>query len=193
MPDATTVGTEAGRETRPAEVRGATVRVWDPLVRIFHWSLVAGFLVAYVSGDEWDNLHIQVGYVVAGLIAFRLLWGLVGPRYARFSDFVYRPSRVLSYLRDTMAFRARRYLGHNPAGGAMVVALLAMIAVICATGYMMTTDAFWGVEWVEEAHEVAVNATLVLIAAHIAGVLVASWEHGENLVRAMITGRKRSR
>ena len=161
--------------------------------RIFHWSLVAGFLVAYVSGDEWDNLHIQVGYVVAGLIAFRLLWGLVGPRYARFSDFVYRPSRVLSYLRDTIAFRARRYLGHNPAGGAMVVALLAMIAVICGTGYLMTTDAFWGVEWVEEAHEVAVNATLVLIAAHIAGVLVASWEHSENLVRAMITGRKRSR
>ncbi len=187
MSDTTTVVTDAGRETRPAEVR-----VWDPLVRIFHWTLVGGFLVAYVSGDEWDRLHIAVGYTIAGLVAFRLAWGLVGTRHARFGDFVYRPSRVLGYLRDTMALRAKRYLGHNPAGGAMVVALLTMIAIICGTGITMTTDAFWGVEWVEEAHEIAVNVTLVLIAAHVAGVLVASWEHGENLVRAMVTGRKRA-
>ncbi|WP_436643465.1 cytochrome b/b6 domain-containing protein [Microbaculum sp. FT89] len=187
MSDATAVGTEVGRETRPADVR-----VWDPLVRIFHWTLVGGFLVAYVSGDEWDRLHINIGYGIAALIAVRLVWGVVGTRHARFSDFVYRPSRVLAYLRDTMAFRARRYIGHNPAGGAMVVALLTMIAIICGTGYMMTTNAYWGVEWVEEAHEIAVNATLVLIVAHVAGVLVASWEHGENLVRAMVTGRKRA-
>jgi cytochrome b len=179
--------TEAGRDMRPAEVR-----VWDPLVRIFHWSLVIGFAVAFVSGDEWDKLHIQVGYAIAGLIAFRLIWGFIGPKHARFSDFVTRPSRVLAYLRDTVALRARRYIGHNPAGGAMVVALLVMIAAICGTGYMMTTDAFWGVEWVEEVHEAAANLTLALIAVHVLGVIVASFEHRENLVRAMVTGRKRA-
>lgn len=179
--------TEAGRVVRPAEAG-----VWDPLVRLFHWSLVAAFAAAWISGEEWERLHVLLGYAVASLVAFRLAWGIVGPKHARFSDFVYRPSRVLSHLRDTMALRARRYLGHNPAGGAMVVALLATLAAVCVTGFMMTTDTFWGLDWVEEAHEAAVNVTLVLVAAHILGVAVASWEHRENLVKSMITGRKRA-
>lgn len=178
--------TEAGRDVRPAEVQ-----VWDPLVRVFHWSLVAAFAAAWISGEEWERLHVFLGYIVVSLVTFRLVWGVIGPKHARFSDFVYRPSRVMSYLRDTMALRARRYLGHNPAGGAMVVALLAVLIVVSTTGFMMTTDAFWGFEWVEDAHEAAVNVTLVLVAAHILGVAVASWEHRENLVRSMITGRKR--
>lgn len=185
--DRTLPSTEAGRDVRPAEVR-----VWDPLVRAFHWSLVAAFAAAWISGEEWEQLHVLLGYAVASLVAFRLAWGIVGPKHARFSDFVYRPSRVMSYLRDTMALRARRHLRHNPAGGAMVVALLAMLAAVCATGFMMTTDAFWGLEWVEEAHEAAVNVALVLVAVHILGVALASWEHRENLVKSMITGRKRA-
>ena len=96
-------------------------------------------------------------------------------------------------LRDAARLRAPRHLGHNPAGGAMVVALLAMLAGITATGFMMTTDAFWGAQWVEDLHEGFVNATLLLIALHVAGVIFASLEHGENLVRAMFTGRKRAR
>jgi cytochrome b len=170
----------------------ATVRVWDPLVRIFHWSLVGVFAFAFVTGDEWDAAHETAGYVAAGLVAFRILWGLVGPRHARFADFVRGPGSVAAYLRDTATFRAPRHLGHNPAGGAMVIALLAAVAGIAATGFMMTTDAWWGVEWVEETHEALVYATLGLIALHVGGVVLASIEHRENLVRSMLTGRKRA-
>lgn len=169
----------------------ATVRVWDPLVRLFHWSLIAAFAVAWLTGDELQRLHVAAGYVIVGLVAFRLLWGLVGTAHARFSDFVRRPSVVIGHLIDTMNLRAKRYIGHNPAGGAMVIALLAMLAATCATGVMMTTKTFWGVEWVEEAHEGAANLTLILVGLHLAGVVTASVQHRENLVAAMITGRKR--
>jgi len=168
-----------------------TVRVWDPLVRLFHWSLVAAFVIAWATGDEWQSVHETAGYAIAALLAVRIVWGLVGTTHARFSDFVYRPTTVVRYLLDTARLRARRYLGHNPAGGAMVVTLLVMLSVICGSGFLMTTDAFWGVDWVEEVHETAVNLTLVLIGLHLVGVFAASLEHRENLVRAMITGRKR--
>ncbi len=177
---------EAGRVSRPA-----MTPVWDPLVRVFHWSLVLAFTVAWLTGDELRRVHEIAGYVILGLVAFRLVWGVVGGAHARFTDFVYRPGTVIGYLGDMLRRRAKRYIGHNPAGGAMVVALLAMLTVTCATGVMMTTDAFWGVEWVEEAHEIASNAMLVLIGLHLAGVFAASAEHRENLVRAMITGLKR--
>ncbi|WP_442579295.1 cytochrome b/b6 domain-containing protein [Mesorhizobium sp. ASY16-5R] len=178
---------DAGRGDRPA-----MVKVWDPLVRLFHWSLVGGFAFAYFTGDEWKDAHIVAGYIVGGLVVFRVLWGLVGPRNARFTSFVRGPSTTLGYLRSALAFRAPRYLGHNPAGGAMIVALLVATATIATTGYMMTTDAFWGVEWVEEVHTTTVYLTLGLIVLHIGGVLLASIEHGENLVSAMFTGKKRA-
>lgn len=168
-----------------------TVRVWDPLVRIFHWSLVGLFTFSYFTGDEWKSAHIYSGYAIAGLIGFRLVWGLIGSPHARFSDFVYSPLTVIRYLFASMRMGGRRYLGHNPAGGMMVLALLLMISVIATSGTMMTTDAYWGVEWVEEVHETAVYLTIGLIVLHIAGVIFASVEHKENLVRAMITGRKR--
>ena len=178
---------EAGRDMRPAEVK-----VWDPLVRLFHWSLVLCFIVSWATGDEIEWLHLGAGYAVAGLVAIRVLWGLVGTRHARFTDFVHHPATVLAFLKDTALLRARRYLGHNPAGGAMVIAMLVTLAAVSATGVMMTTDAFWGAEWVEDAHEAAVNLTLGLILLHLLGVAVASLEHGENLVRSMLTGRKRA-
>ena len=171
--------------------RQAEAKVWDPLVRIFHWGLVAAFLVAWATADEVKRVHIMAGYAVIGLVAFRILWGFIGARHARFANFVRGPASVKSYLRDTARLRAKRYLGHNPAGGAMIVALLGLLSIIGATGYMMTTDAFWGVAWVRGVHEMAVNLTLGLVILHILGVIVASYEHGENLVRAMITGRKR--
>lgn len=167
------------------------VRVWDPFVRIFHWSLATLFLTAFLTGDEWERVHENAGYAIAALLGLRIVWGFVGPRHARFADFVKGPRTVLGYLRDTVSMRARRYIGHNPAGGIMVLALIASIAAICLTGWMMTTDAWWGVEWVEEVHEAAAFGTLALIALHVAGVVLASVEHHENLVRAMFTGRKR--
>jgi cytochrome b len=188
---------QAGGAQPPATASPAgaasTVRIWDPVVRIFHWSLVLAFVIAWASGDELQDLHEMAGYAIVGLLAIRVAWGFVGTRHARFSDFIYRPSAVISYLIDTARLRARRYLGHNPAGGAMVLALIAMLAATCATGFMMTTDAYWGVDWVEETHELAANLSVVLIGLHLVGVFVASVEHRENLVAAMITGRKRRR
>jgi cytochrome b len=176
----------AGGATPPV-----TIRVWDPFVRAFHWSLAALFVLAYATGDEIERVHIAAGYAIAGLIAARIVWGFIGPRHARFSNFVRPPREVLAYLRDVVLLRAPRYIGHNPAGGAMIVALLLMLAGTCVTGYMMTTDAYWGSKWVEEIHETMANVTVSLVVAHILGVLIASFEHRENLVAAMITGRKR--
>jgi cytochrome b len=170
----------------------ATVKVWDPFVRVFHWSLVGLFAFAFLTGDEWQTPHELAGYVIGALVAARVLWGIVGSRHARFSTFVRSPAQTVRFMARKARFSAPRYLGHNPAGAAMILALLAAIGVIVTTGYMMTTDAYWGIEWVEELHEAAAYATLGLIALHIAGVALASVEHGENLVRAMITGRKRA-
>jgi cytochrome b len=169
-----------------------TVPVWDRFVRVFHWSLVTLFALAFVTGDEWTRLHERAGYGVAVLVGARLVWGLIGSRHARFADFLYRPATVLGFLRDTLRLRARRYLGHNPAGGLMVVVLLTLLLGLSATGILMTTDAFWGEEWLEELHEAMAYGALGLVALHLAGVLVASLEHGENLVRSMVTGRKRA-
>jgi len=167
------------------------VKVWDPLVRVLHWGLVASFAIAFITADELRGVHEWAGYVLAVIVSLRIAWGLIGTRHARFVDFVYGPGTVLAFLRDTLRFRAARYLGHNPAGGAMVIALLVILAAVAATGIMMESDAFWGEEWVEEVHEACANIALALVGLHIAGVLLASVEHGENLVRAMITGRKR--
>lgn len=179
--------TEAGSHEAPA-----TVRVWDPMVRIFHWSLMASFTAAYISADEWERVHIKIGYIVAGLVASRAIWGLIGSKNARFTDFIYRPSTVLGFLRDSIAMKAKRYIGHNPAGGAMVIALLVAITAISTTGYMMGMDAYWGQEWVEDTHKVIVYMTLGLVALHVVGVLLASVEHKENLIKSMITGKKRA-
>ena len=168
------------------------VRIWDPLVRVFHWSLVASFAIAWISAEEWNDLHQWAGYAAGALIGFRLLWGLVGTRYARFAQFVRAPGTVIAYLKDILTGRERRYLGHNPAGGMMIVALMLCMAALCVTGWLYTTDAFWGEEWVEETHELLANLLLALVGLHVAGVLVAGFRHRENLVRAMVTGRKRA-
>jgi cytochrome b len=170
----------------------ATAKVWDPLVRVFHWGLVASFAVAWLTADEIQSVHEWAGYAAAALIAFRLVYGLVGPHYARFSQFLRGPRTTLDYAADVVKRRERRYLGHNPLGAVMVIALIATMAAIAGTGYMMTTDAFWGVEWVEEVHAFLANLMLGLVGLHVFGVIFASLAHHENLVRAMITGRKRA-
>ncbi len=169
-----------------------SIKVWDLFVRVFHWLLVIAFATAWYTGGIWDQPHLTFGYFVLALILARIVWGFVGSRYALFSDFVYPPSVIVRYMAEMMHLWAPRYLGHNPAGGVMVIALIAMMFVLCISGIMMTTDAFWGVEWVDNLHATASNIALVLVALHIGGVVFASIEHGENLMRAMITGFKRS-
>lgn len=181
-----------------------TVYVWDPIVRVFHWSLVGAFALAYLTGEDWLDLHVIAGYWIAGLIALRVIWGFVGPGHARFSDFVRGPSSALRYLYDAVRLRAKRYIGHNPAGGLMAIALLVCLAGTIVTGLL----ALGGMEytgplaalaphltdreahWLEEAHETFANLTLLLVFAHVAGVVLASLQHRENLIRAMFTGRK---
>lgn len=168
----------------------AMVPVWDPLVRVFHWTLAASVLGAFLIERPRD-LHEALGWVALTAVGVRIVWGFIGTEHARFADFVPGPGGLLRYLRALGAGREARYLGHNPAGGAMILALLAGVAVAGITGWMMTTDAFFAEDWVEETHEVAANAVIGLVALHVAGVVFSSLRHGENLVRAMITGRKR--
>jgi cytochrome b len=160
-------------------------------VRVFHWLLVVFFALAWYSGGIWDNPHLAAGYIVAALIVARIIWGFIGTRYARFADFFYSPQTIFRYVVAMLRLRAPRYLGHNPAGGAMVLLLLATLVVLCTTGILMTTDAFWGVQWVDDLHNYASNFALILVGMHVAGVIMSSVEHRENLVRAMITGYKR--
>lgn len=166
-----------------------SVRVWDPLVRIFHWGLAVAFSVAYLTADSAETVHLVAGYGIVALVSVYMLWGVVGPRHARFSDFVFRPGAVWKYLRDLTLGRARRMLGHSPAGGAMVIALFAALGVTCATGIAMSLGTAG--DTLEAVHELASASTLALVFAHIAGVLFASFVHRENLPLAMITGRKR--
>ncbi|HRD76350.1 MAG TPA: cytochrome b/b6 domain-containing protein [Hyphomicrobiaceae bacterium] len=187
-------GAHAGRDARPASAarsRDGRIAVWDPFVRIFHWSLLTLFVVAYLTHDLSETIHQGAGYGIAVLVVLRVVWGLVGSRHARFRDFVYRPTAVLRFLIATARFKAPRHVGHNPAGGAMVLALLLNIAVICGSGIMMTMDRFWGQKWIEEVHETAVHVCIGLIVLHVLGVIAASLEHRENLVRSMVTGWKR--
>ncbi len=202
------------------------VQIWDPLVRVFHWTVAIAFFVAYLSGDEALALHVWAGYLIGGLILLRVAWGFIGPRHARFSDFMYSPLAVWRHLADLVRLRAERHLGHSPTGGAMVMALLLGLALTVGTGLqlyaveenagplagvtasapaLMTSavadeesygeqaerrgggERFWG-----EAHEVLANLMLVLVILHIGGVVLASVAHRENLVLAMITGRKRA-
>lgn len=178
---------------RIAEAGAGTgfVIVWDPLVRLFHWSLVVTFFIPYLFKDP-ARIHEPVGYVALGLVAFRLVWGLVGPRYARFGDFVRPPSVVLGYLNDLRRRQARRYLGHNPAGGAMIVALLLGVALTGVSGWLSTTDRFHHSAPMERLHDLLADLTFVLILIHVTGAVVTSLLHRENLVLAMITGRKRA-
>jgi len=189
-----------------SEPKTKLVRVWDPLVRLFHWSLAASFMIAFLTEDDLLVVHVWAGYAIFGLILVRLIWGFVGPRHARWSDFVKEPGEIVAYLKDAVRFRASRYLGHNPAGGAMVVALLVSLIATGLTGLAVygaqelsgpLAPMFSGLSegWahlLEDVHEVLANLTLLLVLLHLAGVAFASLEHRENLVKGMITGLKRS-
>lgn len=167
------------------------IRVWDFPTRLFHWSLATSFTVAFVTAESerWRDIHVFAGYTLLGLITFRLVWGLIGSRHARFSDFVRGPAAVLRYLRSLLSSRPEHHVGHNPAGGLVIVLLLVLGLASGASGWATYNES--GGEWLEELHEGLANAMLALVAVHLAGVAVASLIHRENLVKAMITGYKK--
>jgi cytochrome b len=168
------------------------VRVWDIVVRVFHWMLVAAFTVAWLTRHGSEDIHHLAGYAAFGLVSLRVIWGIAGTHYARFTQFTRSPRTVVGYLRDVAIGREARFIGHNPAGGAMVLALLFTMATTAATGWLSTTDQFWGVEWVSRFHEFSAKLLLLLVLGHLAGVALASFRHRENLVWGMLSGMKRA-
>ncbi|WP_045224224.1 cytochrome b/b6 domain-containing protein [Methyloterricola oryzae] len=167
-----------------------TVIVWDFPTRIFHWSLVASFTGLFITGDSerWRDLHVLLGYMVAGLLCFRIAWGFLGSRYARFGDFLKGPAAIKEYLKSLLSGRPQRHLGHNPAGALAIILLIGLGLISSLTGWLVYEEL--GPEWLEEVHEVAANAMLAVVIVHVLGVLASSWIHQENLIKAMITGRK---
>ena len=166
-----------------------SLRVWDPLVRVLHWTLVGGVALAWLTQD-FQAAHQLIGYLVLAAIALRLIWGVAGSHYARFSQFLRSPAAAIAYARHVRSGTAPRFIGHNPLGGWMIMALLLTLIAIGTSGALLTSEAWWGNEWLEESHEAIASGMLLLIVAHVAGVIHASRSHGENLARAMITGVK---
>lgn len=166
------------------------ILVWDWPTRVGHWLMALSFLVAYVTGDseEWRLVHVMAGGALAGLVVFRLVWGLVGTRHARFAAFLRSPVAAGRYLLGLAAGRAEHHTGHNPAGAWAIVALLGLGLLAAASGWPVYQEI--GGEWLEEFHEGAVNGMLAVVGLHLAGVVVGSVSHRENLARAMLTGYK---
>jgi cytochrome b len=169
-----------------------TVRilVWDLPLRIFHWLLAITFTGAFLTAESerWRDIHVMLGYTMLALIAFRVVWGFIGPRHARFASFLYGPARVSAYLRSLASGRPTHYTGHNPAGSWAIYALLASGAAAGVTGLALYNEI--GGRWVEHWHEFIANSMLAIVAVHIVGVAAGSLLHRENLVRAMFTGYK---
>jgi len=202
----------SARELAP----GRRVKVWDPLVRVGHWLLVAGFFITWFSEDDLETVHAWAGYVVGAVVIVRVVWGFAGTRHARFTDFVFGAAKVTGYAKAMFTRHPVHYLGHNPLGGWMVVALLVMLSLTVWTGLELYAvegkgplaatsgpvatamangdrkrsrvgkEEFW-----EDLHEFSANFTMFLVVLHILGVLFSSLIHRENLVRGMISGYKR--
>jgi cytochrome b len=166
------------------------VLVWDVPTRVFHWLLALSFAGAFLTAESerYRDIHVMLGYTVLGLVAFRLVWGLIGTRYARFWSFAYGPRGVLTYVKSLFTRSPQHHLGHNPAGSWAIYALLALSVLAGASGYATYNEI--GGHWMEDVHEALANTLLGVVFIHIAGVLVSSLLHRENLVRAMLTGYK---
>lgn len=166
------------------------ILVWDAPVRVFHWLMVFSFAGAYLTAESerWRLIHVTLGYTMGGLVAFRIVWGLIGTRYARFSNFVRGFATVKRYVVSLLDGKPEHHVGHNPAGAVAIVLLLLSSLVIVATGWAAYNEV--GGNLVEKLHDVSANFMLFIVIIHVAGVVVSSWLHHENLIRSMVTGKK---
>ncbi|WP_226550936.1 cytochrome b/b6 domain-containing protein [Celeribacter naphthalenivorans] len=165
-------------------------KIWDPVVRLFHWTLVGCFAANAFFVDDESDLHLWIGYTIIALLTIRVIWGFVGSRYARFASFPPSASQAMEQATDMMTGRVRPHKGHTPLGALMIYNLIATLGLIGLSGWLMTTDLFWGVEWPEEVHEIAVGWAEFSVLLHIAAVFFESWRTRINLPRAMVTGYK---
>lgn len=166
------------------------VRVWDPFVRVFHWSLVACVVLNYFVVEDGETLHQWLGYIATALVCARIVWGFIGTRHARFADFFPTPQRLLRHFHQVATKQPDFHPGHNPFGALMMLALIALVLGLGLTGFLQTTDAFWGVEWVQELHEMLASTLIALAGLHAFAAIVMSRIERINLVAAMITGVK---
>jgi len=177
--------------SEPDASAAPTVKVWDALVRVCHWLLVLTIVGAWLTRHSEGRWHEWIGYAALAIVAIRFAWGFAGSKHARFADFLSSPAATLRYAGDVFARKESRYVGHNPLGGWMIVALLFTAVLVTLTGWLYTTDRFWGIAWVEELHSTLSDLLFALAGLHILGAIYASFRHRENLVGAMLHGRKR--
>ncbi len=165
------------------------IRVWDPLVRVLHWILVA-CVISNLLNESGHFAHRTLGLIATGAVTVRLIWGFVGPQYARFSDWFPTPSRLIPYVKALLRNDAPRHIGHNPAGAVMMLALMALVIGLGVSGYLMTTDAFYENDTLKELHETLVGILVAAVVLHVIAALYESWKHRENLIGSMVHGYK---
>lgn len=170
--------------------RDTYVKIWSLPLRVFHWALAASIATAWLTQDGPGSLHDGSGYMALGLIGFRLGWSVFGKMEERLTQFIHGWTATLEYTRMVLSRTEPRYLGHNPLGGWMIVALLIVASFTSLSGWLYVTDHFWGVSWVVELHAFLANILWGLVLLHVAGVIFTSHRQGENLISAMIQGRK---
>jgi len=166
------------------------VTIWDRFIRLFHWSVAGAFLLDFWVLEEGDPPHEWVGYFLGVLLILRIIWGFIGPHNARFSSFFPTPTRVRQHLSDLRQNEIDRNEGHNPLGGAMVITLIVILAIVAMSGWMLTWDMFWGSDWVESVHEISSEVTMVLVVIHVAAIIVMGRFTRIPLIRTMITGKR---
>ena len=167
------------------------VKVWDILVRVTHWTVATGIIANLLFTEDGSDLHAYVGYTVVGLVVLRLLWGLVGTRYARFTNFFPTPTRLKRHLSALSVRRVdEQHLGHNPLAAIMMLSLWAVIIGLGITGYLMEAEIFGNADLLEEVHELLANSLYLLVPLHIIAAIAMSYWQRQNLIKSMITGKK---
>lgn len=164
--------------------------VWDRFVRVFHWSLVSCVAFNYFVLDDGKTFHQWVGYLATSMVVARIVWGFIGSRYARFSDFFPTPRRVADHVRQVKRGNHSTSLGHNPIGALMMLGLMATVLALGMTGWMQTLDAYWGEEWLQNLHRNIGNALIGMATLHAVAAIVMGRVERTRLIKAMFTGVK---